>query len=77
MGYTPKRCKELDRTEQLTHAHTGLAVLGLRCCMWAFSSCSQQGLLSSCGGLASHCGGFSGCGAQALGHVGFWSCAQA
>ena len=22
-----------------------LAALGLRCCMWAFSSCSEQGLL--------------------------------
>ena len=22
-----------------------LAVLGLRCCIWAFSSCSEQGLL--------------------------------
>ena len=22
-----------------------LAVLGLRCCMWAFSSCGEQGLL--------------------------------
>ena len=70
MGYTPKRCKELDRTEQLTHAHTGLAVLGLQCCMWAFSSCSQQGLLSSCGGLASHCGGFSGCGMWILSGAG-------
>ena len=23
-----------------------LAVLGLRCCVWAFSSCGEQGLLS-------------------------------
>ena len=22
-----------------------LAVLGLRCCMWAFSSCSERGLI--------------------------------
>ena len=35
-----------------------LAALGLRCCVWAFSSC---------GVLASHCGGFSCCGARALG----------
>ena len=35
-----------------------LAVLGLRCCTRAFSSCGEQ---------ASHCGGFSCCGAQALG----------
>ena len=31
-----------------------------------FSSCGEQGLLSSCGKQASHCGGFSCCGAQAL-----------
>ena len=52
-----------------------LAVLGLCCCTWAFSSCSQWGLLSSCSqrGLlsscntrASHCGGFSHCRAQVL-----------
>ena len=35
-----------------------LAVLGLRCCAQAFSSCSAW---------ASHCGGFSCCGAQTLG----------
>ena len=32
-----------------------------------FSSCGEQGLLSSCGMQASLCGGFSCCGAQALG----------
>ena len=31
------------------------------------SSCSEQGLLSSCGVQASHCGGFACCRAQALG----------
>ena len=36
-----------------------------------FSSCSTQGLLSVCSVWASHCGGFSCCRAQALGHVGF------
>ena len=44
-----------------------LAALGLHCYTWAFSSCSEQGLLSSCGMRASHCGGFSCYGAQALG----------
>ena len=39
-----------------------------------FSSCSEQGLLSSCDAWASHCGGFSGCGTLALGHVSFSSC---
>ena len=39
-----------------------------------FSSCSEQGLLSSWGAWASHCGGFSCCRAQALGLSGFSSC---
>ena len=30
-----------------------LVVLGLRCCPWAFSSCGEQGLLSSCSARAS------------------------
>ena len=41
-----------------------LAALGLHCCMGAFSSCSKQGLLSSCATQVSHCGVFSCCGAQ-------------
>ena len=36
-----------------------LAALGLCCCAWAFSSCGKQGLISSQGVWASHCGGFS------------------
>ena len=36
-------------------------MLGSRCCAWAFSSCSEQRLLSSCRVWASHCGGFSCC----------------
>ena len=43
-----------------------LAVLDLRCCARAFSSCGEGGLLC-CGAQASHCGGFSCCGARALG----------
>ena len=35
--------------------------------LWAFFSCDQQGLLSSCSWLASHCGGFSYCRAWSLG----------
>ena len=42
--------------------------------MLAFSSCSERVLFSSCGALASHCGGFSCRGAQAPGHKGFSSC---
>ena len=40
-----------------------------------FSSCVEWGLLSSCDMRASHCGDFS-CGAQALGHTRFSSCAS-
>ena len=47
------------------------AALGLRCCVWAFSSCQELGLLLSCGARASQCSVLSCCGAQALGHVGF------
>ena len=35
-----------------------------------FSSCGKWALLSSCGVRASHCGSFSLCKAQALGHEG-------
>ena len=35
--------------------------------MQAFSSCEEQGPPSSREALASHCSGFSCCGAQALG----------
>ena len=44
-----------------------LSTLGLHCCMRAFSSCSERGLLFIvvCG--LSHCGGFSCYGAWALG----------
>ena len=42
----------------------------------AFSSFGDQGLLSSCGVQASHCGGFSCCQARALGILGFGSCGK-
>ena len=42
-----------------------LASLGLCCCVWAFSSCGEQGLLCY-GALTSHCGGFFCCRAWAL-----------
>ena len=47
-----------------------LAVLGLNGYVQAFSSCSEQGLLSGCSEWASHCGGFSWCRAQVLGCTG-------
>ena len=36
-----------------------LAALGLHCYVRAHSNCDEQGLLSSCGVQASHCGGFA------------------
>ena len=51
-----------------------MAALVLWCYMWAFSSCGEWGLLSSCSAWASHCSGFSCCRAQALGWAGFSSC---
>ena len=39
-----------------------------------FSSCGEQGLLSSCDMQDPHCGGFSCCGAWAVGCLGFSSC---
>ena len=49
-------------------------LLGLHCCAWAFSSCGEQGTLSSCIAWASYCGGFSCCGEWALRHIGFSNC---
>ena len=40
--------------------------VGLCCCMWAFSSCGEQGLIFIAVAQASHCRGFSCCGALAL-----------
>ena len=54
----------------LSFTYVFLAVLGLWCCTWAFSSCGQQGLLSGCGVWASPCG------EQALGAVGDRSCSM-
>ena len=48
-----------------------LAVLGPCCCAWAFSSCGERRLLSSCRELVSYCGGFSCCKARAL-ECGLW-----
>ena len=38
-------------------------------CAWAFSTCGEQRLFCSCGVQASHCGFFSCCRTQALGHA--------
>ena len=50
-----------------------LAMLGLHCCVGFSLGRASRGY-SSCGMQASHCGGFSCCRAQALGHVGFSNC---
>ena len=50
-----------------------MVVLGLHCCVHAFSSCGEWGLLSSCNAWGSHCGDFSG-GVRALGHADVSSC---
>ena len=54
-----------------------LVMLGLCCCTWAFSSCSEQRLLSSFCAWASHCNGFSCCRNCALERAGFRSCTGA
>ena len=35
-----------------------MVTMGLHCYEWAFLSCVEQALLSSCGAQASHCDGF-------------------
>ena len=42
----------------------------------AFSSCGEQGLLSSCGAQASHCSELSCCRARAPGRMAFSSCSS-
>ena len=62
--YTFEKILEINRDIYLYFV---LATLGLHCCTPAFSSCSEQGLLSSWGVQASHCDGSSCCKAQAVG----------
>ena len=50
-----------------------LATLGVGCCLQVSLSRGEQGLLSSCGGLASPCGGLSHCGPWAPWCMGFKS----
>ena len=64
---TPNACIYIH-THKI-HSFIYVAMLGLHCCVWAFSSCREQGLFSSCVAWASHCGGFSCCRAWALGAV--------
>ena len=62
---SPWGCKVSDTTELLNWT-----VLDLCHCVWAFSSCGECGLLSSCSAWASHWSSFSCCRAQALGLTG-------
>ena len=41
--------------------------IGLCCCMWAFSTCVEQGTTLRCGNMPSHCDSCSCCRTQALG----------
>ena len=54
----------------LKNVYLFLVVLGLCCCIQAFSSCSEQGLLFSRVAWTSHCDGFSCYGAQTPGCLG-------
>ena len=51
-----------------------MAMLGLHCSMWAFSSCHELKLRSGCAAWPFLHGGFSCCGARALGFLGFSIC---
>ena len=42
-----------------------MTALDLPCCVWTFSCCREQGLLSRCGARASKSSGFSCCRSQA------------
>ena len=57
----------LDITFIIVFIYLFLTVLGFCCYPWAFPNWANQGLLSGCDVQASHCGGFSCCGTQALG----------
>ena len=70
-GFAPDWMCDLEQVTSPLCTSVGLflsflAVLGLCCCSWAFSSCSKQGLLFSCSVLASHRSGFSCCRTWAL-----------
>ena len=56
-----------QKNPHICHLFLVLAVLGLHCCVQAFSSCRVWRLLSNCSVRASH-GDFSR-GAQVLGHA--------
>ena len=66
VGYSPWRCKELDTTAWLSRIFIFVCTVSLLLCTAWFSKLSRFTTLS-CGAQPSLCGGFSCCGAQALG----------
>ena len=58
--------QEVPSGHASTFIYLFMAVLGLRSCAQAFSSCDECGLLSGRGVWASRCGGFFCCRAWAL-----------
>ena len=70
----------MNRIDVLFFIYLFLAALGLLCCTWAFSSCSERGLLfvAVCRllmwwllllwSMGSRCVGFTSCGSRALEH---------
>ena len=65
--FVDMKCSQADsRCTILFKKWLFLAKLDLHCCVWAFSSSGEWGLLFIVGVQASHHSGFSCCGAQAL-----------
>ena len=56
--------KNIGNTLQMPTITFKLVTTPFFCCLLAFSSCSEWGLLSSCSLQASHCAGLSCCGAR-------------
>ena len=56
--------KNIENTLQMPMITFILVTTPFFCCVLAFSSCGKWGLLSSCSLQASHCDGFSCCGAR-------------
>ena len=61
----------LKASDDISLIYIFLAVLSHHCCVQASSTCGKWRLLSSYSVWASHSGGFSRCGAWALGLVDF------
>ena len=62
--------QELQWKQFKKYLYLFLVVLGLCCCVKAFSSCGERGRPSSCSVRAFHCGGVSCCGEKICAHCG-------